>query len=118
MNLQTIRSLFTLFSGEEDVTTYLPLLTAAQEEVVQSLKQGADSTDSRLNYLAAAIANLRYMQLFGAREKAAATFAGTLRRATDADEQLRFAEQLVYAYRGLCRDLTETADFVFTGIGG
>lgn len=118
MYSETVSALFTLFSGETDIVAYAPVLTAATQEVAQELKPDADGTDARLNYLIAAVANLRYTQIFGAQEKALATYAGTLRRASDAEQQGRFAKQLVYSYRKLCADLLLDPDFVFFGCRG
>lgn len=118
MNPTTIGSLFTLFSGEEDTVTYQPILTAAALEVTQELNDSADSTDARLNYLAAAIANLRYTQIYGAQEKSLATFAGTLRRPADFSRQVCFARELVRSYTGLCADLLKDPAFVFFGFRG
>ena len=39
MDMTTIAALFTMFSGEEDVETFEPVLIAAIEEVTQELKQ-------------------------------------------------------------------------------
>lgn len=118
MNMQMIGSLFALFSGEQDVQKFLPLLMTAVQEVMQELREDADGSEVRLCYLAAAIANLRYTQMYGAQEKALATYAGTIARQSDSDQQLRFAKQLVYSYRSLCADLIRDTDFVFCGIGG
>ena len=118
MNTTTVGALFTLFSGEEDTVTYQPILTAAVEEVTQQLRPDAAGTEARLNYLAAAIANLRYTQIFGAREKALATYAGTSRRTSDYEQQVRFAKQLVFSYQKLCADLLEDPVFVFFGCRG
>ena len=118
MNMHTVCSLFTLFSGEDAVESYMPLLTAAVQEVMQELNPDADGSEMRLCYLTAAVANLRYTQMFGAREKALATYAGTIRRVSDAEQQMRFAKQLVYSYRRLCADLLKDPDFVFFGVRG
>jgi hypothetical protein len=118
MNLQMIGSLFSLFSGEEDVKKHLPLLMTAVQEVTSRLVSHADAAEVRLCYLAAAIANLRYTQMYGARDKALATYAGTIARQSDGDQQLRFAQHLVNSYKALCCDLIEDSDFVFTGVGG
>ncbi|MBQ7003985.1 MAG: hypothetical protein IJN57_08500 [Oscillospiraceae bacterium] len=118
MNLQMIASLFTLFSGEENQEKYLPLLTTAVQEVQSQLVSGADGSAVRLCYLAAAIANLRYTQIYGARDKALATYAGTIAYQTNAEQQLRFAMHLVQCYRALCRDLLRDGEFVFVGIRG
>ncbi len=118
MNMQMIYSLFRLFSGEEASQTYLPLLTAAVQEVKASLKHPEDETEIRLCYLAAAVANLRYTQMFGAREKALATYAGTIARESNAEQQIRFAEQLVNSYKALCHDLLNSQTFFFAGVKG
>lgn len=118
MNLQMILPLFALFSGEEEAQTFMPLLVTAGEEVRRQLREGADSSDVRLCYLTAAVANLRYTQMYGARDKALATYAGTIARQSDASQQLVFAQQLVRSYRGLCADLLCDRDFVFFGMGG
>ena len=118
MDMETVCSLFVLFAGEEDTETYMPLITAAAQEVVQELIDPSESDDARLCYLAAAVANLRYTQLFGAREKALATYAGNFRRVSDAQQQMRFAKQMVYSYRKLCAELLRDPDFVFFGVRG
>lgn len=118
MNLQMILPLFTLFSGEEDGQVFMPLLMTASEEVRRQIREGADSSDVRLCYLVAAVANLRYTQMYGARDKALATYAGTIARQSDASQQLRFAQQLVRSYRGLCADLLCDSEFIFFGMGG
>ncbi len=117
MNIQMISSLFVLFSGETDSRRYLPLITAAVYEVMQQLRPEADGSEARLCYLAAAVANLRYVQMFGARETALATYAGNVTRNSDFSH-IRFAKQLVLSYRRLCTDLLKEEDFVFTGIRG
>lgn len=118
MNMETVKALFTLFSGETDTVTYLPVLKAAEEEVVRLLREGADRTDVRLCYLAAAVANLRYAQILAAQEKVLATYAGTLPRQSSAEQQIRFARQLVSAYHALCAELVAGDEFVFSGIRG
>ena len=87
-----IRSLFLLFAGEEE----LP-----------------DEDDARLNWLAAAVAFLRYTEITAARDRAACTFAGTIAQNTDAAQKLEFAGLLVQAYRRLCRSLLEDETFLF-----
>ncbi len=118
MNFQMIGSLFTLFSGEPDQKKHMPLLMTAVHEVSAKLREGADATEARLCYLCAAIANLRYTQMYGAREKALATYAGTIARQSDGEQQLRFAVQLVRSYRALCSDLLQDEEFLFVGVRG
>ncbi len=116
MNMQMIGALFQLFSGEEDVQRHMPLLMTAIHEVTAKLRPDADGTEVRLCYLVAAIANLRYTQMYGAREKALATYAGTIARQSDGEQQLRFAVKLVHSYRALCCDLLRDEEFVFVGV--
>ena len=118
MDMERVCDLFTLFSGETDTETFRPVIDAAAMEVRQILREDADETDVRLTYLAAAIANLRYTEIYGAREKALATFAGTIARQSDSAQQLLFAKQLVYSYEGLCASLVAAPGFQFRTIGG
>lgn len=118
MNLTMIGSLFSLFSGEKDVQACLPLLMAAMEEITRKLRRAADAGEVRLCYLAAAIANLRFTEMYGARESALATYAGTASRRSDSSQQLCFARHLVSSYEALCRDLLKDEHFMFTGVGG
>ena len=107
-----IRSLFLLFAGEEELPDAVqPVLDEAVLEVQQALKDGAD--DARLNWLAAAVAFLRYTEITAARDRAACTFAGTIAQNTDAAQKLEFAGSLVQAYRRLCRSLLEDETFLF-----
>ena len=116
MNMQMISSLFTLFSGEQDVQLHMPLLMTAVHEVKARLRSEAAASEMRLCYLAAAIANLRYTQMYGARDRALATYAGTIARQSDGEHQLRFAMQLVRSYQALCSDLLCDESFVFVGV--
>lgn len=118
VNLHIVGSLFTLFSGEEDVKRYMPLLSSAMEEINARLRIDVNTADMRLYYLAAAVANLRYTQITAARDKALATYAGTIARQSDASQQLRFAENLVSTYEGLCSELLkDKKQFFFWGVG-
>ena len=63
MNMMQINSLFTLFSGETDLNKYSPLIDSAVSQVTSQLREGADISDTRLDYLCAAIANYRYSQI-------------------------------------------------------
>lgn len=112
-----IGALFTLFSGEADASGYLPLLSLAAAEVRRALRDGADETDVRLCYLAAAVANLRYQEIWGIRGGVLAVYAGNVAAAPD-DVKGSLAERLVAAYRGICADLLRDETFFFIGTGG
>ena len=95
------------------IPVYVHELDEAVLEVQQALKDGADEDDARLNWLAAAVAFLRYTEITAARDRAACTFAGTIAQNTDAAQKLEFAGLLVQAYRRLCRSLLEDETFLF-----
>ncbi|MBR7083919.1 MAG: hypothetical protein IKI37_01895 [Oscillospiraceae bacterium] len=118
MDMQMIYSLFRLFSGEEDSQKYMPILTASVQEVKASLLNPDSEQEVRLCYLAAAVANLRYTQMFGAQQKALATYAGNVAKESDLSHQIRFAEQLVRSYKSLCADLVQEQEFFFAGVRG
>ena len=89
-----IRSLFLLFAGEEELPDAVqPVLDEAVLEVQQALKDGADEDDARLNWLAAAVAFLRYTEITAARDRAACTFAGTIAQNTDAAPESTLHEE-------------------------
>lgn len=117
MDLNRIGALFTLLSGERDVTGNLPLLEMSAAEVRRALREDADETDLRLCWFAAAIANLRYQQICGARDGALATYAGTAGNVQDGVKK-SFAERLAVSYRRTCRDLLRDEAFCFLGTGG
>ena len=98
---------------EEKITT-----KSSIEEVKASLKTQESITEIRLCYLAAAVANLRCTQIFGARETALATYAGNLLKESDLSHQVRFAEQLVNSYKALCGDLLKEENFFFSAVRG
>lgn len=117
MNDEQIALLFGLFAGENVLAeTYEPILDMAVQEVTQMLLPDAEETDARLSYLAAAVAFLRYTEVTAARDRAACTFAGTIAQNTDAAQKLAFAQELVQAYRGLCRSLLQDEAFSFQAV--
>ena len=106
MSETQIALLFGLFAGEEVLPEmYQSILNMAAQEVKQMLISEDSQTDTRLNYLAAAVAFLRYTEITAARDRAACTIAGTIAQNTDAAQKLIFAKELVNAYRELCREL-------------
>ena len=117
MNQEQIALLFGLFAGEDVLAeTYAAVLEMAAQEVRQSLAEGADETDARLCYLAAAVGFLRYTEITAARDRAACTIAGTVAQNTDASQKLAFAKTLVQAYRCLCRSLLVDEAFAFQAV--
>ena len=118
MDMNTITSLFSLFSGESDTDRFLPIVTTACEEVRSTLRENADTSATGLCYLAAAVANLRYTEIYFARENTLATYAGTIARESDATQRLHFAQQLVKSYQGLCRELIRDSSAFLLSVKG
>jgi enolase len=117
MNIHSIKSLFTLFSGEADNDTYLPLINSAMSEVKEKIKAGSNLEDERLSFLCAAIANLRYTQILAARDKLRYTFAGSVAQvASGSEQQLKFAENLVKEYWICIKDMVDDSDFTFASV--
>jgi len=96
VNESQIALLFGLFAGSDvDTGEYQSLLELAVTEVRQALREDADESDARLNYLAAAVALVHYTELTAPRDRTACTFAGTIVQNTDAAQKLAFAQAAV-----------------------
>ena len=113
MNVSTINSLFTLFSGETDTTKYEPLVSSAVTQVRNMLREDASSNDIRLDYLCAAVANFRYTQITCVRNKIAYTYAGTASKEGNSQLEYDFSKELMLEYYKSCYDLLIDEGFVF-----
>lgn len=81
MNESQIALLFGLFAGSDvDTGKYQSLLELAVTEVRQALREDADESDARLNYLAAAVALVHYTELTAPRDRTACTLPAPLPR--------------------------------------
>lgn len=69
MNQEKARSILRMFSGVAEVKTLDPLLDEAVALVKSRLRPGADTERPQLDYLCAAIANLRHSQLLAAQSQ-------------------------------------------------
>jgi hypothetical protein len=116
MNNAVINSLFTLFSGERDTDKYEPLISSAQGWVNRMLKDDADSGDARLDYLCAAVANLKYVQMTCVRKRINYTYAGAEDSSQRPSLEYEFAKELVNEYYAEAADLIQDNGFVFSGI--
>lgn len=117
MNQDSVMLLFGLFAGPEVVPEeYQGVVEMAMEEVLDRLRDEADADSPRLNYLAAAVANLRYAEVTCARDKAAYTYAGGVAQNTNSRQKLESARILVRAYQGLCRELLKDETFYFIAV--
>lgn len=114
MNESQIALLFGLFAGSDvDTGKYQSLLELAVTEVRQALREDADESDARLNYLAAAVTLVHYTELTAPRDRTACTFAGTIAQNTDAAQKLAFAQTFAAGCRTMCRDLLLDDTFQF-----
>lgn len=116
MNINQITSLFTLFSGETDTDKYQPLIDSAMAQVKRQLKEDAQATDARLDYLCASIANFRYSQITCVKNKIAYTYAGTADSKGNSQLEYDFARELMREYYKVASDLLYDDDFIFTAV--
>lgn len=117
MNIESVKSLFLLFSGEEDAEPYAPLIRLAVQETEKMLLPGADPTDIRLDFLGAALAFYRLRRILSAREREKFTYAGKM-SASGQDSSAVYAERLLRDYLDLCGDLISAEPFVFMCFSG
>lgn len=117
MNIESVKSLFTLFSGEGDCESYMPVITLAIAETEKMLADGADNSDIRLDFLCAAIANYRLQQINAAHDRTESTYAGKLLTSPENSGTLRYAEKLLSDYINLCGDLIKPRTFMFMSFG-
>lgn len=115
MNIESVKTLFKLFSGEEELEKYAPIIELAVSETEKMLLPCADRGDMRLSFLCAAAANHRLQQLNSARDRTRAAYGG--RMLTDSDNPvLAHSEKLLRDYLELCSDLIIPQTFTFFGI--
>ena len=114
MNFDSVKSLFTLFSGETDCESFMPLINLAVSQTSSMLSSSADPCDPRLDFLSAAIANFRLAQINAARDRSLNTLNGKmLSVSASGDCVLKFAENLLMSYMQLCSALITYSDFAF-----
>lgn len=117
MNDAKIMQLFQLFAMLPDAEPWRDLAEAETAAVAAMLRPGADPADQRLNYYAAARANLRYRQIVNAGQ-VSPTYAGTVSAPADDKGGCSLAERLVSAYRAVCAPLLkDDAPFYFAAAG-
>ena len=114
MDIESVKSLFLMFSGEESCDEWSPLINLAVSETDKMLRPDADRSDVRLGFLCAAAANRRLQQIKASRERSQSTFAGKVLTQTQ-NSALHYAEKLYSDYIQLCNDLIEPSAFVFAG---
>lgn len=115
MNIESVKSLFRMFSGEDDPEKYAPLIELAMAETEKMLLPDADRSDIRLAFLCAASANHRFRQISASRDRSQITYAGKMLK-DGADPALAYSQKLLRDYLELCSDLIAPQMFTFAGI--
>lgn len=115
MNMTKIKSLFKLFSGNECTAEIEPIIDIAVIEVQKLLLENADTSDTRLDFLCASMANFRYYQALASSDRSLYTYGGKVLNDHDG-KILSFAEGLLKGYFQLCADLLKDSGFVFFGV--
>lgn len=111
MREEEINRLFTLFSGA-DSTEYASLIAMSILQVQDRLIDETE-TDYRLNALAAALANLQYVNLTATQERPACTIGGSVTENTEALSRLNAAKELCSYYEAQCTEYLYDTDFTF-----
>ncbi|EWM53300.1 hypothetical protein [Ruminococcus flavefaciens] len=117
MDIQEITDIFELFTGEHNGEEYFSIINLAMYETGIMLRQGADRTDFRLSYLAAAIAYYRLQQILAARERAAVTYGGKVLKES-MNTAYEYSKELLRDYMQICSDLLTAKNFVFSSFSG
>ena len=112
MNIEAVKTLFTLFSGEDFSEKYTPLINLSVSEVEKMLLPDADPYDVRLDFLCASVANNHLQQINSARERSEFTVAGKM-LTTSQNTAVSHSEKLLRDYINLCSDLIKQKTFVF-----
>lgn len=117
MDSVSVRALFSLFSGEDDIQKYEPIISLAENETLAMLLPDADRDDVRLDFLCASLANARFRQMEAGQDRSRYTYAGKF---IDSGKGscLEYAERMFRDYLGLCSDLVKPSGFVFFSFPG
>lgn len=109
-----IRKLFLIFACVEDCGKWDDFVDAAILKVSGELKDGADSSDPRISFYCAAVANLLYHETLCARGAALPTYAGEIPAAAKGSCEL--AQRLALAYRENAANLLKDNNFAFRAV--
>lgn len=117
MNIESIKAIFSLFSGETELEKYSPLIALAVKETEKMLISENTTDDIRLDFLCAAVANYRLQQLNAAHDRSEFSYAGKLLSSAQENGTLRYAEKLLGDYINLCSDIVKPRTFMFMSFG-
>lgn len=115
LRIDTVISLFKLFSGQE-LESNEAFVISARDELKKIIKSNVSDIDERVNFLCAALANYRYQQAKAASDRTTYTYAGGMDKNAAADyKPLAFAESMLKDYFNMCSDIIKPQNFVFMG---
>ncbi len=115
MNIESVKSLLCLFSGEDCADGYVQLISLAEDEIDSLLLPDADPNDIRLEFLCAALVNYRLAAIRSARDRRNITYAGKMLSHSD-NSSPSAAASLLKEYLRLCSDLIGDLNFTFKNI--
>ncbi|MDO4864334.1 MAG: hypothetical protein Q4A05_09220 [Ruminococcus sp.] len=115
INVNNVNTLFELFSGESADSEWAPVVTMAVSEVTAMLLPDADDTDTRLEFLAAAVANYRTQEIKLSSGKAEYEYVGKM-SSGGVRASLTGAETLMREYVQMCSGLINAKTFIFETI--
>lgn len=113
INASEVISAFTLFSSADNPSEYTDIVNESIYEVSLKLRPSADSSDGRLIYLCASLANVKFNMINSARDKIAYTSLGAAAMTHNGQQQLDFAQKLFKSYLCACSDLLIDDTFCF-----
>lgn len=116
INVNNVKSLFELFSGESANSKWLPVIYMACLEVGSILLPTADETDTRIEFLAASVANYRAQEIKLSSGKSEYEYIGEMKSGGSAAASLRGAASLMREYVKMCRDMIKTDTFIFEAV--
>ncbi|MDE5947090.1 MAG: hypothetical protein K2G63_07295 [Oscillospiraceae bacterium] len=105
MNTEKIKSLFALFTGQNNYEEYLPIIAVSITQVEKMLKENADISDSRLDMLTASVANYRYVQIIASRMENISAYNGEMILPQKDNNALKYARQIMLDYMDICSDI-------------
>lgn len=117
MNIESVKSLFTVFSGEEVTDAYTQIINLAVYETEKMLVPGCDTSDIRIEFLCAATANYRLQQINAAHDRSESVYAGSMAELKSGKTALAYAEKLLADYMNMCADIIVPRTFMFMAAG-
>lgn len=117
LEIEKIFSLFRLFYNEPDADEFLPVVTLAAEHTASRILCEEDFGCTAVQYLAAAEALCRTLEIKAVRERLALTRTGAVPQEQDCAARLAYARQLYSEYEKICAAMLCDESFVFVKVG-